>query len=262
MRTYSIRATDSAGNVSLTENVSWEQKSFNTIALYRFTTSGALTTDSGPYQNNLTNNNSVAFSNTGPFASATGAASFNSTPTQSFSVAQNDSLNLGTSVLTIEGFFNLANLAARDDYYTLVSKAASATSLSYEIRLRRGNNNNQYFIDVLTQLQGSTTINTLRTTTSIGPIANTWIYFGVTYSQGVVNVRTGNTPGQGTTSRGTATYQPNTARLNTTTSPLRIGTGLTTATQKPLNGTIDEIRISQTLRNIGTVPNQSFVPTQ
>jgi hypothetical protein len=257
MRSYSIRAKDSAGNVGLAQSVSWEQKSFNTMALYRFTTSGALTTDSGPYQNHLTNNNLVTFLSSGPFP---GAAYYVFSATRSLSVAQNPSLNLGTSALTIEGFFNVTNLNSKDQYYTLVSKASSTSSLSYEIRLRRGNNNNQYFIDVLTQLQGSSTINTLQTN-NLGAIASTWIYFAVTYSQGTVTIRTGTTPGQQTIIRGTANYQPTTARLNTTNAPLVIGSGLTTTNQRPFSGMVDEIRISQTLRNVSIVPSQAFDPS-
>jgi hypothetical protein len=262
LHSYSIRATDPAGNIGLAQVINWEQKSYNTLALYRFDASAALTTDSGPYLNHLTNNGPVQYTASGIFS---GGASFTNSATQSFSIAQNASLNLGTSALTIEGFFRLANLAARNDYYTLIYKGASASDMSYEVRLRRGSNNNQYFIDVVTKLAGAAGTVTSATST-IGTIQSgstpVWTYFAVTYTQGVMRVYTGTATGQATMIRGTFNLGTSASTLATSGGSLQIGRGPSSATMKPLNGTVDEIRISQTVRNVSIVPSATFNPTQ
>ena len=259
LHSYSIRATDTAGNVSLAQIANWEQKSYNTLALYRFDTTTDVGADSGLYANNMVNNGAIQSATPTMF---TRAAQFTSNSSQFLSVAQNASLNLGTSQLTIEGFFRLNNLAARNDYYTLVYKGSSATDLSYEVRLRRGNNNNNYFIDVVTKLSSASGTMTSSTPQSIGAISGVWVYFAITYSQGVLRIYFGNAPGQATTLRGTFTLGTSTAALAISGGALQIGRGPTNAVMRPLNGAVDEIRISQTVRNVLIVPNAPFDPNQ
>ena len=261
LHSFSIRGTDLAGNVSLATTVSWEQKAFNTVAYYRFNSTSSLANDSGPYLNHATASGSVTSATGGQFT--TSGASFTTASTGSLSTAQNDTLNLGSSGLTIEGFFRLSMTRSSSIYYTLVSKSASSTSLSYEVRVRRPDSS-KYCIDVLTMLSGNSTIKTT-TACRITYNSSTWNYFAVTYSQGVVSIYTGTTNGSAT-KRWTVTngnVGTSSSTLAVTNSPLRIGTGPTGSTSPTrLSGMLDEIRISQTVRNVSVVPSAAFNPTQ
>ncbi len=175
-------------------------------------------------------------------------------------VSQNPTLDLGTATLTIEGFFKLNTLGTSGHYYTLVSKSVSDTNLSYQVRLRRGSSS-KYYIDFLTILNGATAVTTAKsnvlspTTYLNGP----WAYFGIVYSQGKVSIYTGTSPGQAT-SGVIRTIGTTSSTLKTTSSELRIGFGVTATNARPLNGTLDEVRISQTVRNISVVPSAAFSP--
>ncbi len=256
MHTYSIRATDLAGNISLAQSVTWEQKAHNTIALYHFDSSGTLTTDSGNYLNHLSNASSVASTTSGQFS---GGAVFPSSTPRFMNVSQNPTLDLGTANLTIEGFFKLNTLGTSGHYYTLVSKSISNTNLSYQVRLRRGSSS-RYYIDFLTILNGATNVTTATSNIlSTSSYMGTWAYFGIVYTQGKVSIFTGTNPGQAT-SGVIRTIGTTSSTLKTTNSELRLGFGVTATNARPLNGTLDEIRISQTVRNISVMPSAAFSP--
>lgn len=87
--------------------------------------------------------------------------------------------------------------------------------------------------------------------------------FNVSVSASKVSIYTGLTAGGPTTgwvlnkSIGTPA-----STLTTTNSSLRIGYGPSGTSARPLNGRLDEVRISQTVRTVSTVPSAAFNPTQ
>jgi hypothetical protein len=264
VHTFSVQATDAAGNVSTPATYTWTQGSYNTIALYHLNNSDP-TIDSGNYTALVGfNNNLTAIG--GPTNDTTGVA-FAGTPASSaglgngkyYSAASNGSLQLGTNQITIEGFFKLTTTIPTGTYYTLVSKTGSAApDFGWEVRMNKtgaGGGVTLSFVGSTTGSKAGTVVTSSKFTANTGA----WYYFAVTVKAGAVNFYSAPVGGK-VGSKGSGLIGGTT--LATTAAPLRIGANATssgTGSSRWFSGAIDEIRISQTVRNI-TVPTAQFMP--
>jgi hypothetical protein len=181
-----------------------------------------------------------------------------------YSVPANSALNsLARKTLTIEGFVKVTkSLPSINDTYTLVSQSGStAPDFGWEVRLRRGAKTNSYVLEFTGSLDGISPGKTVSSSSFSIPNTGTWNYFAVTFNQGSVAFYFGSTIAS---SRGIQTIGPlGSAALSTTTAPLRIGHSATSTTSGPnrsLIGAVDELRISQTVRPLITLPVTEFSP--
>ncbi len=271
VHTFTVQATDTAGNTGPGISRAWTQNSFNTIALYRFG-SGAPLKDSSlysslgaSYDQSLTGSTSVppVLDTTGKLPASAPTSLKSSSSTQFFAPGNSVLNTLGRKTLTIEGFVKLSTLInSQNNYYTLISKSGSvAPEFGWEVRLRRTNKSNQYVLDFVGSLNGTSP----GTVVSSNPIqisnTSTWNYFAVTWNQGSVSFYFGS---NSATSRGSKTIGPvGSAILAATNAPLRIGFGAnssTNGTARFLAGSVDEIRVSQMVRPSLTLPLNEFAP--
>ena len=287
--TFSVKATDAAGNVSGVQSWTWTQAAYNTMALYRFngTTAAAKWADSSGYTT-AGFNNSLTGTVTQSSSSSAQASQFwndttgqtlssvreaiafpTATPAQYLSAASNDSLNLGTDNLTVEGWFKFTNLPGSGKYLTLVSKTGNGTAgnlYSWDFRLAYASNGKYYF--ELAASSNGTSLSVYRATSSSSLSVSTtssvnWYYIAMTKSGSTVKFyrlkTTSTSPSSYTSSlnSGSAVTQ-----LATTTAPIKIGANASTVaggTHIPFVGAVDELRISQIVRDVGTSANASFV---
>jgi hypothetical protein len=250
--TFSIKATDIAGNVSSPTSVTWSQAAYNTLALYHFNNSTPTNDDSFYTTLNYFNNNLTA---TGAPANTVGvlptgaATGRNFGTSKSYSVAHNSTLALGLDKLTVEGrFLWVTPPSPSGAYYTLVSKSGAAGAYGWEIRFRRITSVS-YAFDFVVSLNGTTQIVRSSTTLDASRFSNTWHYFAVTWNKGTVNFYYGTTAPTARGS-GTAGTVGSAVIYNSTSAPLRIGAGPSSGSGSSLwlNGSLDEVRISQTVR--------------
>ncbi len=259
--TMKIKALDVAGNESTEYSYTWTQAAYSTLALYHLNNSdptldSSLFTSTAAFNSNLTANGTPANDTTGKHpTSAPSSRSFGSN--NSYSVTSNSALNAGTATMTVEGFVKLSStLAANGDYYTLISKSNASPALGWELRMRRVNASKSV-LDFVGSLNGTTSSTV--TSNSFNVTANTWYYFAITWKNGVVTFYF---DANGAVAKGSKTIgTAGTATLFATSAPLRLGANATsgTGTSKWLNGSLDEVRISQRVRTI-TFPSTEFTP--
>lgn len=249
-RTFTVKATDPAGNVGAEKTHIWTQNGYKTIALYHFN-NGTLSADSGPYGNTLsllTNTPSVDSACVLPAASPT-CAKFSSS--RSFQATSNTSLNLGKDQMTIEGRIKLTSLLTNvGDYFTLLSKSGASGSYGWELRLKKVSAPSAgTVLEFVASLNG-TDINTV--TSSVMTLNTTaFYYFASTWNSGTVKLYFGSSPIEvGSGNIGTA----GSATIATSTANLKIGANQTSGSSPSyrLMASLDEVRISQTVRTITT----------
>ena len=269
--TFTVQATDLAGNTGPSVSRLWVQSSYNTLALYHFSGSAPLKDSSSyatlgnAYDQSLTS--SVA---TSPSLDATGKlpnsapSSLRQSSSALYSVPANQVINtLGRKTMTVEGFVKLSSLIGTSNhYYTLVSKSGSASpDFGWEIRLRRKSKSNTYELDFVGSLNGTSSGTVVSSNSFTISSTSTWNYFAVTWNQGTVSFYFGSSSA---TSRGSKTIGTvGSAVLSSTSAPLRIGFGpksSTSGTSRYLAGVVDEIRISQMVRPTITLPLSEFSP--
>jgi hypothetical protein len=268
---FDVRAIDLAGNTGPTTSREWTQASYNTLALYHLGATSTLL-DFGFFTANKTgfNHSLVSSPAVTPSLDSTGklpGRGLNSlllNGTTLYSVPANSALNsLARKTLTIEGFVKVTkSLPSINDTYTLVSQSGStAPDFGWEVRLRRGAKTNSYVLEFTGSLDGISPGKTVSSSSFSIPNTGTWNYFAVTFNQGSVAFYFGSTIAS---SRGIQTIGPlGSAALSTTTAPLRIGHSATSTTSGPnrsLIGAVDELRISQTVRPLITLPVTEFSP--
>jgi hypothetical protein len=264
--TFSVKATDTAGNIGAVTSYTWTQASYNTVALYHLNSAFPLT-DSGFYtqaagfNNGLTavgaptNNTTGKLPSSSPSSRTLGTGKY-------YSVADNNSLDLTTSTMTVEGYFNIsASPGGSGTYYTLVSKNGTASpNFGWEVLLERsGSSSTKYILSFVGSTTG-TLAGTKVSSTTFTLSTGTWNYFAVSWSLGTVRFYTGTSS---LSSRGSKTIGTvGVSKLAATAAPMLIGAGPTSGTgnSKWFAGAVDEIRLSQPARPISIVPTGEFIP--
>lgn len=287
--TFSVRATDSAGNVRDVTRT-WTQAAYNTLALYRFngTTSAAKWADSGNYTTLAgLNHNLSGTASLSPAATphqfwhdtsglslsskkeALGFPTTTSTPHSLSASTTNSALDQGRQTLTIEGWFKFKVRPGRDQSITLVSKSGNGTAgnlHSWDFRIF--NRSDKYHLEMAVS-QNGTNVSVYRSSSSVSlgdPDKDSpWYYLAVTWNSGTVKFyRLRTTSSSVSTLNSSVVVGSSITQLSTTTAPLRIGANASTTasgTHRQFNGSMDELRISQTVRNISTSNYASSLKT-
>lgn len=250
--TFYVRATDPAGNVSAVQSFAWTQAAYNAVALYHLDTASPLA-DSSLFTVNsvvdqtLTTTGTTTNDTTGKFNNSRGFGSSIYLSTPSTAV-----LNNAASTMTVEGFVKLSTaISTTGNYYTLVAKNAASPQMGWEIRMRKSSTS-RYVIDFVYSLNGTTS--TTVSTSSISSVATgTWYYFAVTWNKGQTKIYFNSTTSK------VSSGSVGTSKVFASTAPLTLGKGVSTGTGTALwlAGSLDEVRISQTVRTI-TIPSAAF----
>lgn len=246
--TLNIRAIDAAGNVESTPaTYTWTQASNNTVALYHFDAAAPMLDSSnyvGGSSNTLTDNASVDLA-VAQFAEGRTL----STSANYVSVADTPSQQAIASYLTLESWVKLNALPGGNTNLPIISKINGATqSFEYGIKKQGAN----YTIYFKASLNGTSNTEKKSATLSAGEVAAFTAGFNhiaVTWNLGTVKFYL-NGVVKGSAVIGTA----GSSKLASSASPLRIGYNGSVS----LNGSVDEARISQTVRwNTGFTPSVS-----
>lgn len=244
--TLNVRATDTAGNVeSSPATYTWTQSANNTIALYHFD-SGDPLGDSSNYGGALANDlidNASAVSATGRFNEGRLMA----TTANFVYVANTTSQQAISSYLTLESWVQLNALPG--SYAPIVSKVTTASSLaSFEYGFRKqGAKYYLYFRGSLNGTSYSEVRSSSLTNAEVTDLTTQYNHAAVTFNLGTVKFYF-NGAAKGTGTIGTV----GSAKLAASVSNMRVGYNGT----QTLNGTVDEVRISQIVRYLTT-----FVPS-
>lgn len=125
------------------------------------------------------------------------------------------------------------------------------------MRLKKGSGSGKHNLSFAGSITGTSALTEVLST-NVTLSTNTWYYFAVTYNLGSVSFYVG-TSGN-VTALGTKTFATSGSVLATTAAPLYIGANAASGTNPSawMAGSVDEVRISQTVRTITTVPTAEF----
>lgn len=246
-RTFYVRARDTAGNLSAVASYSWVQTSYNTVALFHFTTAGAADfLDSGFFTNDLTNAGSTLASGSGYFVDG---RNFVRGSSQSvYAPYDAESFSITRSTMTFEAFVKFTTAPASNTTQTIASQgklsSACSSNCGWALVARRTSSKNYFSFYGST---GGTSMTEIRATKTF--TAGTWYHLAVTWNKGSVvmyidgvSVKTGTI--------GTA----GSSKIFESTEPLRLGGWDGT---NYLDGKIDEVRWSNNVRTV-TKPSSQY----
>lgn len=263
---FTLKATDQAGNEQISTPINWSQAAYSAIAIYHLDNASP-TTDSGNYTqvagyvNTLTATGTPVNDATGRFSESRDISAANY-----YSSASNDSMNVIRTAITVEGFFQ-SFAWSNSTYYSLVSKGGTSSgTFGWEVRVNKasGNGNStKCKLQLLLTISNTTTPTILNSPSTFNCSENTtaWQYFAVSWSAstGTAKFYASSAYNALTTLKnlGTASFGNSTSSLASNTIALKIGgVGYTGGTAFP--GGIDEVRISQLERPITAVPSVMF----
>ena len=246
-RTAYVRSTDLAGNAGSAGSVTWSQASYNTVALYNFTSTSSVGNDSslfpGAEHNNASQTGTATptFATTGKFG--TGGL-FASGSSQFLVALDNGSQDLLANKMTIDAFVKLTSIPANGTSYVIASKMGStAGNYGWRLALRRtSSTSTKLALSFSVALAGSTTTPTEKVSTTFSFGTSAFNHIAVTWNAGSVQFFINGTS-YGSTTIGTA----GSSKINATTADLRIGAdGMSPYSY--FNGVIDQLRLSQVVR--------------
>lgn len=257
--TFYVRATDTAMNVSNEISYTWTQAAYNALALYHLD-SASVATDSSSFtqiagfNHNLTTVGAPANDTTGKYP--TGSPNSRSFGTSNYYTASSSgALNAGNSTMTIQGYVKITTaIATTGNYYTLVSKSDASPNLGWELRLKKASSS-KYTLNFVGSLNGTTSTTVSPGSSTWSLTVGTWYFYTVTWNKGTVKFYWNSTTAKGTGTIGTA----GSSVLFNSTAPLRLGASSTSGTGSSLwlAGSLDELRLSQTVRTV-TVPTAPY----
>ncbi len=242
---FYVFGEDAAGNKGATLTYSWEQKVFQTLALYHFNNSPGATVDSslyttGPLNNALvdsgTSSASLAKFSEGRTMSASGTMSAPSSRT----------LQLASTSMTVEGWFKMTQSPSKNRSAVLLSKSGNTGDLGWAVKLRRGRST--YQLSLWGSLDG--TYQTERRSNSFYINSDVWYFFAVTWNKGEVKFFiNGNEVGK------SSVGSVGSSVLFNSSADLTLGDAL-----EPFRGVLDEIRLSKSIRYTDSfsIPTQEF----
>lgn len=238
---FAVRAKDSNGNIDATPaSFSWTQSAGNTVALFHFNV-GAETVDSGTYtganQNTLTNQAATTGA-TGVFNEAVSLNGVN----QWLEGAPTGSLALLSSIMTVEARVHHASLPTNGNKFTYLSKMGASPNLGWEFGIKKqGAKSRFYFIGSLNGTTVTEVAGANFTAAEETAITGGYVHVAATWNKGTVKFYL-NGVAKGGATIGTAGAS---TLYNNTGGSLYIGR---TGTGNYLNGSVDEVRLSQILR--------------
>jgi hypothetical protein len=275
--TFYLTATDTAGNITNT-SYNWTQIAYNALAIYHLDSATA-TTDSSlyavatplPYPQTLITTGSLA-------TDTSGASNFTTKSNKSFSASKYYSvpsdgiLNSPTNAFTIEAYVKPSGLPSTTSAgtlvsYTLISKNNGTGNYGWELRLIRNNNTSTirglasgkcrlgFYVSSSSTAPGVEVLSPLGTGTGSTCSINSWYFFAITFNAGTVTFYRASDSGSGKTVASLGSASAGFSTMGTNTAPLRLGLGLGSS----FTFLMDEVRISQTVRTLGStnahIPN-------
>lgn len=259
--TVYVKATDAVGNISTEVSYTWTQAAYNTVALYHMAAgTGTALDDSGfftsmaAFNNNLTATGSPTTNTSGKLPTST-PKSFTLGTGKYFSLTSNNAIQSMNQTMTIEGLFNFSSsIATTGNYYTLFSKNGASGNYGWELRLRKSTST-KYVLDFVGSLNGTTMVT--RSSSSFTISTNTWYHVYVTWNLGTINFYFGSSGA--TTPRSSGVIgTAGSSVLYSSTANFKIGantTSATSGTSRWLNGSVDEVRLSNIIRSSSTSPS-------
>ena len=250
--TFSVQAVDVAGNVSSAATYTWTQASYQTIALYHFNTSPGALVDSSNYPAGLQN----TLVNTGTTSSASGKFSqgqlFTQASTNYMTAAHNATQDTSTSLMTVEAFVKFTTLPDSTNSQVIASKMGASGNYGWEFKVKR-RSGTSYRLYFKASLNGTTTTE-VQASSSCTLSTGTYYHFAMTWNKGTVRFFCNGTS-KGSKTIGTA----GSSVLFSSTAPLILGESPLSGTV-PLNGTMDEFRLSNVQRWSGsfTAPTTAY----
>ncbi len=241
---FKVFAVDSLGNVASTVTYNWTIQNFNTMALYHFDTATGIATDSSYYTGNFSNNltNVGAISKTGQFS--TQAARLTSTAKQYMEGKYNASYGTARKTMTVETFVRFYTLPINGASQTIANQSGALNNLGWIFQIK--NVGNSYYPVFGASADGINMV-WAQGKTSIIPGTSLFQYLAVTYNSGVINFYFNGGVIQASINVAPTIFE--------STAPLRIGRS---DTADYLDAKLDELRISQVVRNCTVVPTGPF----
>jgi len=237
---FAVRGRDRAGNIGAPVSFTWSQESYNTLALYHFSSATPFADSSlysGAEHNDLSNSGSTLEAASTIFGES---RRFTASSLQSASASDNNSLDLASSRMTIDLRAKFYTAPTSTAPMTLLGKLGSSGNYGWELRIKRSGS--KYVLAFLASTNGSTftEVKSQAFNLSTGSSAG-FYHFAVTWDQGLVKFFIDGSL-KGSASIGTA----GSSRIFSNTAPLTLG--LSANNQYPLNGSLDELRLSQVVR--------------
>lgn len=262
--TFYIIATDSVGNIGSTQTYSWTQAGYNTVALYHMDSlSGSTMNDSGLFTsnglftNNITASGSPTLDTNGKLPSSA-PKSYKLGTSKYFSLANNNSINSMKETMTLEAIFNFSSITSTTgQYYTLFSNSGSSGNYGWELRLERSGSCG-YVLKFIASLDGTTQNTVTSSCFAVSASTSRWYYTALTWNKGTVNLYMSRTSA---TSRGSGVIgTAGSSVLFASTANFIIGAGSGTGSGSSLwlTGSVDEVRLSNTVRSITSYPSSPF----
>jgi len=273
--TFSIKATDRAGNTGSAATNTWTQQGYKTLGLYRFTTSTSTGTGTDTSllssKNSINSNSNSTYvttwsetTSTPPIANGTfgGARSFDGTARMNTSSSTSlNQLSTGAK-MTIEMFVQFTALPTAGGSMVLLTKSDyKNTTYSWDFRMAGGSAASTTCAQAgkyCLQFGGTRSNSTAPTQFYSAPqtlSTGVWYHVAATYNSGAISLYlNGALIGTGSLSGGGALASSSIGVYFGSYAQSRNGTE-----GSRLNGLIDEVRLSQVIRTI-SVPTTGFTP--
>jgi hypothetical protein len=233
--TYTVRATDTAGNVETSPaSYTWTQQVYNAIALYHFDTSPGATVDSGLYSATYSNGLTDTSTSAGSSAKFAQSRKFIAASSSSMATTYNASLNTTATTMTVEAFVRFTTLPTSGAYMTIASQMGAAGQYGWELRLKKSGS--KYALAFAVSQDGTTAPKEVASS-SFSASTSSFQHLAVTWNAGAVKFYVNGTA-KGSTTNGLT-------KIFASTAPLRLGRD---QVGNYLDGTMDEFRLSQIVR--------------
>ena len=241
---------DLAGNPDLDpKTYTWSQQIFDTVALYHFDSTPGASVDTSSYTGTA-NNLLATDSRTSAGASSKWGQSrtFTANSSSHMDAPDNVTHSLLAQTLSVEGWVKFSRLPDQSSPMILASKMGASGQYGWAVGIIRSGTNYQLTFD--SSLDGTTLQTRQTSSTFSSPGKSNFHHYAVTWDQGTVSYYyDGDDEGSDTLGTALSLFTPST--------PLTLGAG---STGVNLDGILDEVRISKTLRWTGafTVPTSAY----
>jgi hypothetical protein len=230
--TFYVRAIDQAGNVGTAASATWTEDSYHTIANYHCH-GGSHRTDSS---SNSIRNDLDDFNTSGASGKYGDGRRFTASSSSYMKSDHNDTQDKLRDYMTIETWIKFASLPSSGGHQVVAGKCGGSGSRGWELRLKKISTT--YHLVLAVSTDGSNLTELASSPITID--TSSFHHVAVTWEKGAARFyHNGSSKGYKSTGKCGST------RIHGTTTALRIGRG---ESGNYLDGTIDDLRISQKVR--------------